>query len=288
MNSFTLRNWEDRYQLFSPSRDPNGRRIFSEIETVRAICAAQLVEKDFKIGKIAPRLIQEKDPTLILNEYIEGEHFVRLRADALDHLLSFSAVSFRMTFDLLVANYSLEFLVDHFFYPIFRKLEELSLKKEITLFQEKFTNHHLRSRMHRLIGIAQLNHGAPYGNKKVLITGLPTNQYEDSVLLLNLMLERYGWQVFYGGSQMPIEELDQAVKATGSDVVILVGNAISIQDYGTFAPELEKISAPVVLGGKLALRLRDENYPDTQNVELSQLRPGPLAKLMNYKITKSL
>ena len=288
VNSFTLRNWEDRYQLFNPFRDANGRRIFTENETLKAIYAAQLVEKDHKIGKVAQQLIETKDLNQVLNEYLEGENFVQLRTQALESLFQLDSIPFRMMFDLLVTNYSLEFLVDHFFYPIFRKIEAMRINQEITRFQEKFTLHHLCSRIHRLIGISQINRTTPYHQKKVLITGLPRNQLEDSVLLLYLMLERCDWKVFYAGPEMLLEELDLATKATGVDVVILVGNNLSIQEYMQYAPALEQISAPIILGGKLSLHLKAEGYTDTSNVELNQLRPGPLSKLLNYKINRSL
>ena len=288
VNSFTLRNWEERYQLFSPVRDANGRRIFTEIETMRAVAAALLVEKDFKIGKIATSLIEAENMDLLLSEYLEGESFRTFREQSLDGLMQLDSVPFRMTMDLMVTNYNFEFIADHFIYPLFKRVEELAMSNKITHYQERFARHHLCSRVHRMIGVAQINRARPYNDKKALITGLPGNRFEDTLLLVNLMLERYNWRACYFGPELPIDEIDQAVKATGSDVVILAGNNLTIADYQKHANALEQLSAPVIIGGKISTILRMEGHQNTLNVELSPLRPGPLSRFLSFKVGKSL
>ena len=283
VNAFTLRNWEDRYHLFAPSRDLNGRRIFSELEAMRAICASELVKRNYKIGKLAPLLLEAQDPVHVVNQFLESGYFLELRQNALEGLLKFEPNPARVAFDHLIANYSIEFLADHFFYPLFRQIERLCVENSITDFQEKYSHHHLASRLHRLIGLVELN-VRKKANKKILICGLPGNRYEDSFLILYLALERDGWTVFYGAREFKTEDLEITIAATGAQVLIAAGNNITIEQYLATAPMLENLSVPVVIGGRVAANLRASGLTPSPNLEWSTLYPGPLARMMSYKL----
>ncbi len=283
VNSFTLRNWEDRYQLFTPERDANGRRIFSEIETMRAVCASELVRRDFKIGKIAAEFHEAKDPCEVLSRYLETDYFLELRHRVLETLLEFNPGPAQSAFDYLIANFTIEFLADHFFYPLFRELEELKIAEKATQFQLSFAHHQLASRLHRLLGFVEMNTKRKL-DKKVIVTGLPGNEYEDSLLILYLTLQRYGWDVIYAGKEVPPSDFLPVIEKVAPKGIITVGNNISEAHYHAIEPVLASLPTPVILGGKLAHRLKENELSPPANVEWSTFRPGPLARLMNFKL----
>jgi DNA-binding transcriptional MerR regulator len=286
VNSFTLRNWEDRYSLFSPERDANGRRIFSESDTIRAIIATDLTNRHFKISRVAADLQNARDPNVVLNEAIEGSAFVEMRNETIAALLRFELNLFQQNFMHLLGNYDVEFIADHFFYPAYRELEALKVSGQITSFQFRFVQHHLAARIFRLTGSLKANRA--HENKgRVLITGFPENEFEDSILILYLVLERNGWKVFYGGPCMPMNELEDSVKATGPDLVIFVGNNLTIAQFDEHAPVLNSLSVPVIVGGRLSLNLIAAGRKSSAHLEFSPLRPGPLSRLLRYKVTDS-
>jgi DNA-binding transcriptional MerR regulator len=283
VNSFTLRNWEDRYSLFTPGRDANGRRIFSESDTIRAVVAAELTKRHYKISKVAADLQASADPHLVLADAVEGESFVELRKEAFQALLEFNVDVYQQSFMHLLGNYDIEFIADHFFYPTYRELEVMKLNHKITPFQFRFIQHHLAARIFRLTGALKVSRHRDITGK-VLVTGLPENEFEDSTLILYLVLERYGWQVIYGGPRTQMSELQDAVTATGADLVILVGNNLTLHQYEKSASTLESLSVPVVVGGRLAIKLLAEDKKSTPQVELTPLRPGPFARLLKFKL----
>ena len=284
VSSFTLRNWEDRYALFTPDRDAKGRRIFSEADTIRAVVAASLIDRQYKIGKVAVDLQETHDPHILLREAVEGESFCELRKQAFDNLLEFNTDLFQQVFLHMLGNYDVEFIADHFFYPVFRELEELKVSKKITSFQFQFCRHQFAARIMRLTGNMRVGNVREIVGR-VLVAGFPENLYEDSTLILHLVFELYGWQVIYGGPAIVMSELQDTVNATNVDVVVLVGNNLTIREYSQHEAILNSLSIPVIVGGRLALKLLEEGRKSTSHVAFTNLRPGPFARLLKYKLT---
>jgi DNA-binding transcriptional MerR regulator len=283
VNSFTLRNWEDRYQLFTPARDAKGRRIFSESDTMRAVVAAELTKRNYKISKVAADLQEAKNPYTLLITSVEGDAFIELRENVIESLLAFNVEAFQQNFMHLLGNYDIEFIADHFFYPVYRELEARKNAGTITNFQFQFCQHQLAARIFRLTGSLKVIQGKDFSGR-VLVTGFPENQFEDSTLILYLVLERYGWQVIYGGPRTKIEDLKGAIKDTSSDLVILVGNNLSVVDYERYETELSELGVPVVVGGKLSLKLIASGRTNSAKREFASTPPGPFARLLKYKL----
>jgi hypothetical protein len=283
VNSFTLRNWEDRYALFKPDRDAKGHRIFSEADTIRAVVAAELTHRQHKIGKIAADLQVSHDPHFFLRENVEGGAFRALRKDAVDALLQFNSELFQQVFLHVIGNYDVDFVADHFFYPIFREFEELKMMERITSFQFQFSQHHLSARIFRLTGNQRMRSSRDVVGR-VLVAGFPENQFEDSTLILQLVFDRYGWEVVYGGRSVVMSELQETILATNVEVMILVGNNLTTKEYDEHEAILKSLSIPVIVGGRLALKLLADGRKSTDQIELSNLRPGPFARLLKYKL----
>jgi DNA-binding transcriptional MerR regulator len=284
VNSFTLRNWEERYSLFTPGRDSNGRRVFNEDDTMRAVVAAELTKRHYKISRVATDLQHAADPNLVLLNAVEGDSFVNIRNEALDGLLRFDLDLFLTNYMHLVGNYGAEFMADHFFYPIYRELEELKVLNQISPFQFRFAQHQLATRIMRLSGVLKSPRSRE-SSGKVLITGFLENEFEDSLLILILVLERNGWEVIYAGPRMTMADVESGIKATGASMVLFVGNNLTLEQYDAHAKVFPELKVPVIVGGKLALRLHLEGRKNTSQLEFSKLRPGPLARILKYKLT---
>lgn len=283
INSFTLRNWEDRYGLFSPGRDGNGRRLFSESDTIRAVVAAELTKRRHKISKVAVDLQEMTDPFRLLIKSVEGDSFVEMRQEALAGLLKYDSEAFQQGFSHLLGNYSIEFMADHFFYPIYRELEELEGTGKIGSFQFRYCQQQLADRIYRLAGSVKLNRSREFGGK-ALVSGFPENRFEDSTLILYLVLERQGWEVIYGGPNICINELPEVISATQANVVLFVGNNLSVAQFEQHEEKLRQLSVPFSIGGKLAQKLLAAGKQSTPQLEITTLRPGPFARLLRCKV----
>ena len=82
-----------------------------------------------------------------------------------------------------------------------------------------------------------------------------------------------------------MDQLEGAVEISKADLVIMVGNNLSIEQYDQHSSILENLRVPVIVGGRLALNLLKEGRQSTTQLEFTPLRPGPLARLIQYKLT---
>jgi DNA-binding transcriptional MerR regulator len=285
LSSFTLRNWEDRYKLFSPGRDAAGRRMYSEVDALRAYHASELVKKGFKISKIVSDIEAGLSPADLVQRYTIGAKFKETREEALQHLVEYNMLPFRQAYEHMVSHFPLEFLIESFFSPILDEIRSMHARGKITLAQKNFASFQLSSRLHRLIGIMQTNRPYPY-MRKAMLAPFPSEKIEADQLVLLLALERQGWDVYYGGVGLPISELVKAADQIKPEVLILSGNEEPPADFQYYLDLLSAIQIPVILIGESARKVLKEEIVLPAHFLATEMQNVELARILRFKVNK--
>jgi DNA-binding transcriptional MerR regulator len=238
----TLRAWERRYGIVSPTRTEAGYRLYGEGDERRIKRMLELITRGIAPAEAASRVladdrVADSGPN---GQAVDGE---TLRARLLEQLIDYDEGGAHATIDRAVAAYGVEALLTELIIPVVRRMGELWAADEVTIGQEHFASHLIRGR------IMPLARGWGSGDGPLALLACPSGEEHDLALAaFGLLLRERGWRVAFLGADTPLETLEEAARRLAPDVVVL-----AITDPAT-APRDSKLSvgAPVVIAGAAA------------------------------------
>ena len=228
----TLRAWERRYQLPTPSRTEGGHRLFSsyDIETIKWLLARQ--EEGMRISQAVDYwrelIAAEIDP---LEEYAQQPSLPAAPASAENSLQPLSAlrqqwIEYSLAFDEKGADkaldtafrrYPWETVSNDLIYQGLAEIGERWYQGEITVQQEHFASELVVKKLQSLIAAAP----EAYHPQKVLISNPPGEFHTIAPLVLNLLLRYRGWEVAYLGANVPLDHLEDALNNIQPALVVM-------------------------------------------------------------------
>jgi methanogenic corrinoid protein MtbC1 len=259
----TLRAWERRYQLPTPSRTDGGHRLFSEydLETIKWLLArqaegmriSQAVQywKDLLAAGNDPLdFPAQKTPSESASpgREVSREPLSTLTRKWIDHALNYDSENAAEVLDAAFSQFPWEVVSTEL---VFKGLEEIGDRwyaGEVSVQQEHFASELVIQKLNALIASAP----APYHLQKVLISSPPGELHTIAPLVINTLLRYRGWDVTYLGANVPNERLEEALQMIRPALVIMTATRLRtsaalletnqlLQDYGT----------PLAFGGKV-------------------------------------
>jgi len=235
----TLRAWERRYGIVSPTRTEGGYRLYGEGDERRIKRMLELITRGIAPAEAAGRVLADDQvadsPTN--GQAVDG---VALRARLLEQLIDYDEGGAHGTIDRAVAAYGVEALLTELIIPVVRRIGELWAADQLTIGQEHFASHLIRGR------VMPLARGWGSGDGPLALLACPSGEEHDLALAaFGLLLHERGWRIAFLGADTPLETLEDAVQRLAPDVVVL-----AVTDPAT-APLDAKLSlgAPVVIAG---------------------------------------
>lgn len=257
----TLRNWEKRYGFPKPQRSTGGHRLYEmvavqQLRDIAAMCGQGIKVRD-AIGKIldgmpvAQELSLSFTPTQTLSDSMAKIVMALYRYDAAGAEELLSRVGMRLTeTDLL------EMVYPHLLKQVGVDWEQ----SRINVAQEHFAWNYLR--MH-LLSYFKSRRSGTQGPRALLAT-LPGERHEGGLLILAAYMMLMGWQVYYLGADLPIEDIHQASLTIDPDVICI--SAISASTVLQNFSSLENLERVVAIGGACVAELFGDNLPASTRI----------------------
>ena len=235
INENTLRAWERRYQLVTPSRSEGGMRLYSEkdIEKLRVI--ARLTQSGQSIGQLKELSLaqmksieskfeiesdkikfedSDKDEFFKTEEFHLSEIFEALKKFDLEEMYrALENAKFRLSTQRFISNLVL---------PLLAKVGDSVESGALNVSQE----HLLSSMLRDYLGTIYQSY-SPYEQltgkkiKKFIFTTREGDLHEFGILLSAIVARIYRKQTYYLGPNTPVEPLIEAVNNFGIDVLVL-------------------------------------------------------------------
>ncbi len=249
----SLRNWEKRYGFPCPERTPGGHRYYSADDVEFLKKANRWVDEGQTLNQIS-RIYLQKHSALnseILSDSADAPKTVILddvsyRVELIyDALLDFDQMATLQHYATLSAKLSVEQLFDQVFGALQRRLRKEWKEKNITLAQEHFASAFVRLKLSTFLSLDF----PPTQDTRILASPLTEEGHESGLMVLTAHLKYRGYQVFYFGTDIPIEDLKGVVEEIKPDVVCL-----SYADCSKVKENLKyfsKIEVPICIGGLL-------------------------------------
>ena len=225
-----LRAWERRYGLLSPTRTEAGYRLYSAADVSRVRRMRDLLATGLSAKEAAGVALDEPVARGSANRDFESAE-LREAIERLDDAAVHTA------FDSLLAEYSLDAVLEGVVLPLLRELGDGWARGEISVAQEHFASNVLRG---RLLGLARgWDRGA--GPRAVLACP-PGERHDLGLIIFGLALREHGWRITFLGADTPSDTLVETVQRVGPEALVL-----AVTDRARLEAVAEAVAA---LGGK--------------------------------------
>lgn len=222
VSAATLRAWERRYGVVTPTRSDGGYRVYDEddVRTLRDM--AGLVADGWTPSLAAQEALRRTGPRTTA-EPLGGEPVVSAADvdDLIEELIAgaaeLSAARVATALDGILALGSYEVIVDRYLLPAMQAVGDGWASGRISVAGEHLTANAVMRRL-----AAAYEAASPYGGPNAVVVGLPPDaHHEIGVLAFAVAARRRGLSIDYLGADLPAEEWADAVRERNAIAAVL-------------------------------------------------------------------
>jgi DNA-binding transcriptional MerR regulator len=208
----SLRAWEARYELLTPTRTKGGFRLYGPKDVARVLAMRSNLERGLSAAEaarfaLAETSASEPDPLLEIGR--------RELASALE---SFDESGAQALLDRLFGTLSIDAVLSEVVVPYLHELGDRWEDGDVSIVQEHFASNVIRG---RLMALAR---GWGRGTGPLaLLACVEGEQHDLPLVVFGLLLREYGWRIAYFGANTPLQSLAQAVEEMKPSAVVVSG-----------------------------------------------------------------
>lgn len=243
-----LRAWERRYGLLAPTRTAAGYRLYSDGDVRRIRRMRELLGTGLSAAEAAREALAEPAVPAAPGDVAPESASAALR-QAIERLDDAAA---HTAFDRLLADYSLDAVLEGVVLPLLRELGDSWARGEVSTAHEHFASNVLRG---RLLGLAR---GWDRGvGPRAVLACPPGERHDLGLLIFGLALREHGWRITFLGADTPSESLTETVQRLAPEALVL-----AVTDRARLEAVAETVEAlagatTVWVGGAGAAELRN-------------------------------
>jgi DNA-binding transcriptional MerR regulator len=238
----SLRAWERRYGLLTPSRTQGGFRLYGEDDVARVLAMRANLERGLFAAEAA-RLALAEDVVEPLSTPAPVTDATELAA-SLDR---FDEVGAQHALDRLFATLTIDVVLRDVLLPYLHELGERWEDGDASIAQEHFASNVLRGRL------TSLARGWDRGaGPRALLACVEGERHDLPLVGFGLVLRGHGWRISYLGAETPVASIVEAARELLPDAVVVSGTVGGVFD--AVATKLREIAlhAPLYLAGGAA------------------------------------
>ncbi len=250
IKAHTIRIWEQRYGFLKPQRTDTNIRYYSNEELKKILNISLLNKYGFKIShidKMSEEVMVEKINDIshqdaqqerIINSMIQC--MVDMELQEFEHLLNDH-----------IRLKGIERTIHQIIFPFMERIGVLWVTGHINPAQEHLVSNIIRQKI--IVGIDTMN--STYKSHKSCGLFLPEGEYHElGILFVQYLLKNRGINVFYLGSNVPMDDIEYLVNIKKPDFIYThltsVSNAFSFERFLTQAVKRFE-STPLIISGRL-------------------------------------
>ncbi len=252
-----LRMWERRYGFPKPARDDNGERQYTPAETEKLRAIKRLMDVGVRPGKIISLSLDELSALTDARAPMRGDAPApALERDVVALLKSHDATALQYMLAQWLMRQGLQRFVVETLAPLNRAVGDAWMRGELQVFEEHLYTEQLQAALRTAINAFPRQ----FGNPRVLLTTLPSEQHGLGLLMVEALLVPEGAQCISLGPQTPLEDVRRAALAHKVHIVALSFSAAFPvrQATDSLASLRRHLPQPVALwaGGEMTRRVR--------------------------------
>lgn len=251
----TLRAWERRYGLPSPSRGGQGYRLYSEhdIQTLRWLKSQ--IDAGMNVGQAAHRLHQlvdaGKDPASV--DILHVEHSLSmngLQQQISMHLKQFNAAAAADVLRQAFNTYSVEDVFSNLIEPVLIRMGEEWHNGTLTIAEEHFVTEFFQEQLFSLLtGTVK-----PFRIGTIVAACMPGEHHQLGLLMLVILLRMRGWNVVFMGPNLPFDRLAEVINSLNPRLMLFSATMPASAEHAAkimdMLKDLQKPAPKIILGGQ--------------------------------------
>ena len=251
VNPVTLRAWERRYKLLTPTRTPKGHRLYSmaDVELIKQVVV--LLEGGMSISQVKQVLAEQQEGiSAPVTPKRSFDVWYNYQERLLQAIAAFDEETINETYNELLGIYPIDIVTSRLIVPLLQELGWRWQRGSASgIAEEHFFSVFLRNKLG-----ARFHHRSRLAEGPVLLTAcLPGEQHEVGLLLFALVAQDWDYRVIMLGANTPVSELSAVAQRCACHALVLSGSTVNL-DEGLQA-ELkrltEQIYIPVFIGGRI-------------------------------------
>jgi DNA-binding transcriptional MerR regulator len=239
----SLRAWERRYGLLSPSRTHGGFRLYGEEDVARVLAMRANLERGLSAAEAARLALAEEAAERPSPAPVEDARELAAALDGFDEARAQSAL------DRLLTSLTLEVVLRDVLEPYLHDLGERWQRGEVTVAQEHFASNLLRGRLMALSRSWDRGTGP-----RALLACAEGELHDLPLLSFGLALRGQGWRISYLGADTPVASLVDAARTLSPDAVVVSGTVAGALDRSATRLREVALHAPLFVAGAAADR----------------------------------
>ncbi len=268
----TLRAWERRYGLPSPSRGDQGYRLYSEYDLRTLRWLKFQINSGLNISRAVDYLVElramDRDPATksTPDSSAQAVSLDYLSSELLRSLLHFDDASANEHMRKAFTLYSVDQVLTSVVEPVMVEVGEAWHRGELPIAIEHYATHFFIQQLNGMLASS-----SPVAHRGVIVAaGAPGEQHEVGLLLLVVMLRWRGWDVKYLGPDLKLDRLEEAVGLLHPRVLLF--SATRPETAKALEAELVELTKrfphpqPLIALGGQAFRLPDIDTPSVGTV----------------------
>ncbi|MCO5113416.1 MAG: MerR family transcriptional regulator [Bdellovibrionaceae bacterium] len=229
INANTLRAWERRYEILTPDRDKDGRRIYSGKDVEKISLLWSLVQEGHLIGtlaglshvKLKELNHQHKSKGLHISKEVKPKQYEHLNQIILA-LKSFDLIQVQTVLQHTRFDLSPRLIVTDLILPLLTQVGELVAESKLSISQEHLLSSLLRDYLGQIYqSLSPYDYKTKNKTQRVALTTREGDLHEFGILLAAILCRINNIETFYFGPNMPANDLVEACRNFKIDTIVL-------------------------------------------------------------------
>ena len=215
IKAHTIRIWEKRHQLVSPSRTETNIRYYSDDDLKKIINASLLNNNGIKISRIASMTSEEMNHKVLEISAIKNDASVHIDQLVVS-MVEMNEEQFDKTLGSLILRFGFERTMTEIVYAFLDKIGILWQTHNITPAHEHFISNLIRQKV--IVAIDSL----PIQQSSTrIVLFLPEGElHEIGLLFYHYLVRKAGYRTYYLGQSVPHDDLVNVVKVHKPQILI--------------------------------------------------------------------
>ena len=275
IKAHTIRIWEKRHRLLSPTRTNTNIRRYSLASLQKLLNITLLYNNGSKISKIAS--LEKDEISTMVREIALKSNSEQVAINALKlSMVNFDTSLFDVTYEEILLQNDFEFVYINVFMPLMSELGILWQTNAISPSHEHFITNLIKQKIHIQTEFLQKD-SISQQNSKLFVLFLPEDEIHDlGLLFLNYFILKNGYKTIFLGQSLQTESLETLINLT---------NDICFVTYLTIEPNKDDINYYIKDFNDRLLKIKSSNLvilgPQQVHINTSKLSK-------NIKLFKSI
>ncbi len=217
VKAHTIRIWEQRYNLLSPSRSVGNTRYYNKHQLMKLLNVALLRKSGLKISQIAAM-----GETELIDKAAEHTTSGLSKQTAVEQLMNaslhFEQATLSKLFNSYIEKYGIEETFEDIVFPFLKIVGNLWVNGKITPGHEHFFSNMCKLKLFSVIDQLPL---AAKANPQIILALPEWDYHELGILYYYYLLKKAGYPATYLGQAVPANDVVQTSKTVKAQYIIL-------------------------------------------------------------------